>query len=292
MTKTEDLSPKGWAIRLTQILNAVGDDNRFPLNISDLAKDYSHQRFGKDAITMVKGKPLDGFEGALAKAPSHKNGWGIIYNSGIRSPGRILYTQAHEFGHYLLHREKYPEGLQCGEDDTLKWDSELGQIEYEANVFAAWLLMPLDDYRQKIPPDAKPSISDLGHCADRYGVSLTAATLRWLEYTSRRALIVVSRDGFILWSKPSLSALKTHAFIRTKNVAPKAVPASSLAAASSIAESQRNHDAGVWFKEPCEEHALRSDSFDLTISLIHLEESNVEANFDEWKSRYPTKPFR
>ena len=289
MTKTsEQIGAKAWAIRLTQILNVVGDDNRFPINVADFSMGYSRQRFGNDAITLVKGVPLDGFEGALAKAPSHKLGWGILYNSAIRSPGRILYTQAHEFGHYLLHREKYPDGLQCGEDDTLKWDSELGQIEYEANVFAAWLLMPFDDLRRIIPGDAKPTIQDIGRSAERYGVSLTAAALRWLEYTARRSVLVVSRDGFILWSKPSKSALKTRAFIRTKNLPPRPVPESSLAASSLTLESQRLHNSGVWFNEPCEEHVLRSDQFDLTISLIHLEDADSADHFKELSSREPT----
>ena len=34
----------------------------------------------------------------------------------------------------------------------------------------------------------------LGHCAERYDVSLTAAILKWLSYTDEKAIVVMSRD--------------------------------------------------------------------------------------------------
>jgi hypothetical protein len=50
---------------------------------------------------------------------------------------------------------------------------------------------------------AKADLDIISHCADRYRVSLIAALLRWPEYTERRAVLVVSRDGFILWGRSS-----------------------------------------------------------------------------------------
>lgn len=44
----------------------------------------------------------------------------------------------------------YPNGFRCGDQDVVRWDSQYGQIEHQANVFAANLLMPLDDYRRQI----------------------------------------------------------------------------------------------------------------------------------------------
>src|SRR5581483_377096 len=83
----------------------------------------------------------------------------------------------------------------CGEQDVVRWDSEYGQVEHQANVFAANFLMPLDDFRRQIAPNAKVDLDMISHCADRYRVSLIAATLRWLSYTQKRAVLVVSRDG-------------------------------------------------------------------------------------------------
>jgi len=114
-----------------------------------------------------------------------------------RRKRRLRFTIAHEFGHYLLHRKKYPDGIQSSEADV---DGRTKiQVEREANEFASWLLMPLDDFRKQASPKDKPDFDVLGNCADRYEVSLVATILRWLQYTERRALLVTSVDGFVKW---------------------------------------------------------------------------------------------
>ena len=117
---------------------------------SRIAREYTAQRFPGDAITLAEGADLPGFDGALYRAPAGKSGWGIVYNNALASPGRINFTLAHEFGHYLLHRADHPNGIRCSEQDVVRWDSAYGQIEHQANLFAATLLMPLDDFRRQI----------------------------------------------------------------------------------------------------------------------------------------------
>lgn len=273
---TENFSPQRWANTLTQLLNSVhgASSERFPVQVPELAKEYSRQRFPDDPVSLIVGNNLPTFDGALYKAPPGKKGWGIIYNSAIASPGRINFTIAHEFGHYLLHRLRFPEGLECGQQDIMRWDSEYRQIEIQANEFAAGLLMPLDDFRRQIDPRAKPTLDDIGGCAERYGVSLLSAALRWLQSTERRSVLVVSREGFILWARSSATALRTQAFFKIVGRPPIPVPTSSLAAQPELLEKSRgemSHDGGTWFSEPCEEIVLASDKYDFTISLLHLE---------------------
>ncbi len=265
------MTPERWAHRLSHVLNSVLGADRFPVQVAQFAREYSHQVFPKDPVSAVLGDDLPGFDGALMKAPPGHIGWGIIYNDRIASPGRINFTLAHEFGHYLLHRTQFPDGLQCGEQDVVRWDSAYRQIEHQANVFAATFLMPLDDYRKQIPPDARIDLDMLGACADRYRVSLIAATLRWLEYTHRRAVLVIARDGYILWARASRSALKSGAFFRTSGP-PIAIPPQSLAA-NALRDSTRSPtelDAGVWFAEPCSEMVVFSEAYDFTISVLQL----------------------
>lgn len=283
---TENFSPQRWANTLTLLLNSVhaAAAERFPVQVPDLAKEYSRHRFPDDPVALVLGESLPGFDGALYKAPPGKKGWGIIYNSRVASPGRVNFTVAHEFGHYLLHRMQFPDGIECAPQDMMRWDSEYRQMEAQANDFAASLLMPLDDFRRQIDARAKPTLDDLGGCAQRYGVSLVAATLRWLQYTERRAVMVVSRDGFILWARSSTAALRTRAYFKTAGRPALAVPASSLAAKRELLEKSRGqmtHDGNVWFAEPCEEIALVSDQYDFTISLLHLERMIRLNRFDE-----------
>jgi len=274
MMASENLTPQKWAFRLTHILNTVQSvEARFPVDVKTLAKDFSHDLYPDDPITLVKGGDLPKFEGGLFAAPPGKKGWGIIYNNSMDSPGRINFTLAHEFGHYLLHRNDYPEGIQCGEQDMVKWDSEYGIIEQQANVFAANLLMPLDDFRAQIAAKAKVSFDEISHCADRYSVSLIAATLRWIQYTERQALLVVAREGLILWARSSPSAYKAGIFYKTSGRPPIPVPTGSLASGSFSGVDRRAPFAigeGVWHTDPCEEMVIFSDSYDFTISVVQF----------------------
>jgi hypothetical protein len=281
---TDKKTPQQWAFQLTHILNAYANgQDRFPVNVKAIAKDFSHHKYPDDPITKVKGASLPRFDGGLFKAPGGRNEWGIIYNSSMRSKGRINYTLAHEFGHYLLHRLDYPDGIECGEQDMVRWDSAYGQIEHEANVFAANLLMPLDDYRKQIDPKTIIDLDIIGHCADRYEVSLMAAILRWIEYTERRAVLVVSRDGFILWARSSKAAFRTGIYFKTSNRSPIPIPQEALASGLITPESQRQGitlPPNVWFEESCDEMVVFSGLYDFTISVLQLENNNA---------RYPHK---
>src|SRR5690606_23003086 len=216
-----------------------------------------------------------GFEGCLTKAPKEKKGWGIIYNNKMHSKGRIRFTLAHELGHYLLHRAQFPDGIQCGEQDFLRWESEYAQIEHQANVFAANLLMPLDDFRNQIDDKSKADLSILSACAERYGVSLMAAILRWIEYTERRVILVVSRSGFILWARSSKSAMRTGAFFRTIDSSPIEVPNGSPASRKMAILDQSlivNHSEKTWLEyEACVEEIIISEQYDFSVSLLHLQ---------------------
>jgi len=272
---TDKMTPQKWAFQITHILNAYANEHeRFPVDVKAIAKDYSHHKYPDDPITKIKGASLPRFDGGLFKAPVGKKGWGIIYNSSMKSKGRINYTLAHEFGHYLLHRLDYPDGIECGEQDIVRWDSTFGKIEHEANVFAANLLMPLDDYRKQIDPKTVVDLDMVGHCADRYEVSLIAAVLRWIEYTERRAVLVVSRDGYILWARSSKAAFRSGIYFKTANCCPVAVPNGSLASGKITSKNQRQGvelSPGIWFDESCKEMVVFSELYDFTISVIQLE---------------------
>jgi hypothetical protein len=273
-------SPERWAYEITHVLNAVLGAEHFPINVRAVAQEYSAQKFPGDPIARIVGDNLPGFDGALYKAPQGKKGWAIFYNNAIRSTGRINFTLGHEFGHYLLHRLAYPDGIRCGEQDFVQWDSAYGQIEHQANVFAANLLMPLDDFRRQVAPSSKIDLDLISHCSDRYRVSLIAATLRWLSFTEKRAVLVVSRDGYILWSRSSTPALKTGAYFRT-SAGPIAIPTASLAAQRLAAEirATKDHEAGIWFPEPLSEMTIFSEQYDFATSLLLL--PNDPPPFDE-----------
>tara|TARA_R110002072_G_scaffold5527_1_gene35275 strand:- start:1175 stop:1993 length:819 start_codon:yes stop_codon:yes gene_type:complete len=270
---TEEDSPQKWAFKLTHILNTCFGHDHFPIDVSEIAKGFSQDLYPKDPIIRVQGDDISGLEGCLIKAPEPMKGWGIIYNDAVTSEGRINFTLAHEFGHYLQHRRKYPEGLRCGEEDLYRWDSEYGQVEHQANIFASNFLMPLDDYREHLLPGAKADLEQVSDMADRYGVSLTAAALRWIDYTEKPAILILSRDGFLLWAKSSSEAYRNGYFLRSKQqIIP--VPNGSLTHELTKHGTQRlegTHSKETrWGDWRCLEHCLLSDQYDFAMTILHI----------------------
>lgn len=264
--------PTRWAADITGVLNRVQGNDHFPIRVAEVAREYSYQVFPEDPITLVQGASFSSFDGALLLDPKGEAGWGIFFNNAIESQGRINFTLAHEFGHYLIHRLTHPNGMRCSQQDVVRWESDYRQLESEANSFAAALLMPFDDYRRQIDSRSAVDLEAISHCANRYEVSLIAATRRWLEYTERRAVLVVSRDGFILWARSSEAALRTRVFFRTSK-GPVPIPDVSVAACRPLHQPPREgakHPPGVWFVEPCTEMAIFSENYDFTISLLQL----------------------
>ena len=267
-------TPQGWAIRLTQILSfhqAAHGLPRFPVDVAALAQDFSRQVFPDAPISMVGGLNLSkGVEGMLMPRPDGSGEWGIIYNESIRSAGRRNFTLAHELGHYLLHRQAHPGGLECTNRNMADWDEGRNRIEAEANTFASYLLMPLDDFRAQIKGRAI-DIDVMTELAERYAVSLTAAILKWMTITDKRAMIVVGKEGFIDWAWSSEPLIKSGIFYAARQTVIE-LPARSLAAQEVDADTGRHgerHEAGVWpGNEPVHEMTVFSPRNEMTISLL------------------------
>jgi hypothetical protein len=263
---------EGWATRVSHFVKGATEAlniPRFPIRIEAVAREYSKNLFPKEPITLVQGDTFDKFEGALVPSPSKNGEWGIFYNKGITSKGRINFTLAHEFGHFLLHRHLSGDPIYCSRSDMWEWDSAYAQMEAEANKFASMVLMPADDFREQTKEFRKPTLLRFEVLRVRYEVSLTAAVLKWLDLTPRRAMLVVSRDGFIDWARSSTALLKSGVFYRARKET-IAVPNSSLAAlgpSSGIFEVA--HAPGIWNdREPVFESVVFDEYRDLTLSLL------------------------
>ncbi len=267
-------TPEGWAIHLTKLVkmfHEVHGLDRFPINVSAIATDYSRQVFPEAPITKVEGLPMSkNFEGMLIPHPDGNGEWGIVYNNTITSEGRINFTLAHELGHYLLHRTLSPEGLQCSNRAMLDWKSERGQVEAQANTFASYLLMPLDDFRAQIRGQ-DITMDLMCRLSDRYKVSITAAILKWLGITDKRAMIVIGANGFIDWAWSSDPLIKSGIFYRARQqVVP--LPENSLAARQDMLvdnETGITHPKGVWLgREDVREMTIFSPRNEMSISLL------------------------
>lgn len=279
MSEPIRLRPLKEAARITQMLDLVLGVDRFdraPVDVIGLALEYSRQVAPESPIHEVVERNLPGCVGALVYGEARPRQWAIMYHVG-QSDGRRSFTVGHEFAHYLLHRQLIEQdggfdgGIFCDENSV---DRRGGVgIEQEADEFTAALLMPFHDFRRQQPAKARVDFDTLSRLAKRYGVSLTAVILRWLEYTETRAMMVVSNEGFAHWAKPSGSALKSGRFIRTKNTVYE-LPSEAFAARrdySDRALTGISQPAGVWFAESVHEMCFRSDRYDKEITVLQFE---------------------
>jgi len=302
---TEPKMPMAEANRISSMLNHVLGFERFPVQVDEVAQEYSRQCFKDSPIDRIQGENLDCFEGML-KANKSRSRWLILYNDGVGSEGRKRFTIAHEFGHYILHRHQQ-DIFECGDGDIETGDNNERDIEAEADLFASTLLMPLDDFRRQV--DGQPISFDLlGHCANHYGVSLTAAALRWTEIAPKRAVLVASRDDHMLWAKSNMEALKSGAYFATRRNTIE-LPSDALAHSHNAFDMADNRTgrAQSWFsREPSSmqitEMTRAAGHYDYTLTLLlmsdaewqrpqHDDEEAEEDTFDRFirNGQYPVR---
>jgi len=279
-------SPQNEANRLSTLLRHVLGEDRFPIDVEALAREVSQNN--PDPIGKVVGGDLPGFEGML-RPHSKRPEWHIVYNEDPRYRGRVRFTIAHEFGHYQLHRPTLTDGdyangslqldtgFNCKPLRSNSWQDEERQREEEADTFASFLLMPLDDYRAQVDGQ-EMTVDLLNHVTDRYGVSLIAACRKWIDFTEKRAAMVVAREGIALWGRASNAALKSGIFIRSG----MQIPEEALAA---IGADERGFTSdrpiarpeGVWRfsrgSESVRELAMVSEFLDMSLTILQFEDS-------------------
>ncbi len=285
MSPPERKSPRRAANDLTVLLRTVLGEDRFPVDVEALAREVSRNH--EDPIATIRGVDIPGFEGML-RARKRKPGWHILYSTQPRYRGRERFTLAHEFGHYMLHRRRLTAGdysngelaenldFRCLPLQADRWDPAEKQREEEADTFASYLLMPIDDYRNQV--DGHDMTRDLlSHITDRYGVSLLAAVRKWIEFTSSRAAMVVARDGFALWGRASASAYRTGIFVPSG----MAIPDGSVAATPPASRNEESDDpvvlpVGVWTfsrgSELTRELTIFSARLDISVSILQFDD--------------------
>lgn len=294
MTESGRKAPRRAANDLTVLLRTVLGEDRFPVDVVALALEVSRNQ--EDPITTIRGVEIDGFEGML-RANRKKPSWQILYNTQPRYRGRERFTLAHEFGHYILHRRpltadhyrgrELPDGFdfECLPLQANNWKDAEKEREEEADTFASYLLMPIDDYREQVKRE-EMSRSLLDHVTDRYGVSLLAAVRKWIEFSDMPVAMVVARDGYALWGRASTAAYNGGVFIRSG----MPIPEGSIAAqgaASQHADSDRSValPTGTWTfscgAPPVRELTIFSERLGISVSLLHFEKGADGAAFDD-----------
>ena len=267
-------TPGTAAIRLTHWLDAAeaAGLQRFPVEVSQLALHVGQELKWPDPIITVAPADIASFEGGLF--PVDGQGWALLYNKALKSSGRVRFTQAHELGHYLLHRLSQT-AFECSQADMVHWGPDQRAIEAEADDFASNLLMPMKQFRAATSVVAI-DFDILSDASTKFGVSLTAASLRWIRSTDQSAILVLSRDGFMDWSVSSDKARSNGAFFKTKGRAVE-LPEGSIAADETVefCRAGERKSLKTWFEHAHSDAVVREtklvcDNYDYTLSMLHL----------------------
>lgn len=123
-----------------QVIKTMGEI-RLPIMVEDMARSYGLK---------VTAYPLeDNVSGVLII----EDGSGIIGFNQTESRVRRRFTIAHEFGHYILHKDKsnlFVDKMFRASKDHVAYKGSKFRYEQEANEFAAALLMPEPVVREKV----------------------------------------------------------------------------------------------------------------------------------------------
>ena len=135
---------------------------------------------------------------------SPEGGGGIFLAAGQDS-GRWRFSVAHELGHYHIPTHAQTGNtLSCADADLRARDSDRKTMEWEANDFAAELLMPRTLFANDIAMrDVSFHTTEWLASKEMYDVSRTAAAWRLIQTTRDAAALIVSVDGRVQWSARS-----------------------------------------------------------------------------------------
>lgn len=143
-----------------------------------------------------------------------------------QNPHRKRFSITHEIGHLELHSHKTKSFL-CTNQDMNQWGNNAGDIEMEANEFAAALLLPERFFSELCLRDA-PTFKFITELATKFDVSLTATSLRYLRFCNEPCAIVYSQDGYIRWFRRSRDFEDLGLFVNIREKVDEASIASSL----------------------------------------------------------------
>lgn len=141
-------------------------------------------------------------DGAAARLVVRGDRSVITCSESIEHSGRRRFAVAHELGHLRLHAAKSNLN-QCVRGD---FEERLGaaatgaDLEAQASRFASALLMP----RRLFGPACEresPSLEIVRDLASRFGTSLTASALRYIDFCKEGCAVVWSEDNRIRWYK-------------------------------------------------------------------------------------------
>lgn len=195
-----DLDGAGSPMALVSKIMKVETELRAPIPIEDLARQLDIEK-----ITALE---TEGFEGGLLTDENRQFGI-ILVDEGV-TEGRRRFTIGHELAHFLIisHVPVTPGKFLCSRRDMLQWSEKettrYARMEFEANEFAALILMPPPLLRKHIGGRA-PNLADIEKISKDFIVSKDAAARAYSRCHHENIALAVAKDGKILRYYPGVN---------------------------------------------------------------------------------------
>lgn len=142
----------------------------------------------------VRYAPLRGMDGCLIR----EGGSAVItVRSSLRFEGQKRFVIAHELGHFFLH----PHTRQIetvDKEQANNWSEKQETEEYEANLFAAELLMPRTLFAPR-GAGQEPSFQLIESLAKEFSTTLTATAVQFVRTTQEECALVSAADRHRKW---------------------------------------------------------------------------------------------
>ncbi len=251
------------ALLAHEILRQYGISDPDPINLDAICFDNG---------VLVIDEPLNG---ALARLIRNGKNKAIVrVSNGILEIGQRRFAIAHEFGHFILHPEKNQLSF-CEKKELLFWYQGLPLEEQEANAFAVELLMPDFLFEPRCIGE-NPTIAAIRKLSTEFSTSLTATTLRFLDFTRHVCAAIFSVHGRVKWFRECenfpLQLLESGTLVDSGSVAGR------LFAGHLDTEGSLQVPLETWIEDPMfsqsftiREDAVHLKSYNTVISLISIE---------------------
>jgi Zn-dependent peptidase ImmA (M78 family) len=203
--------------------------------------------------------------GSQARIISTNNYSKITVNTSLTYKNQKRFAQAHELGHFELHRGNR---IICDNEKSFVAYHQKGGQELEANEFASELLMPLKSFKQFV--SNKPFDVDLiKQAAEYYETSITSTSIRYAEYGDEHIAVVFSTEGKINWVR--INERFPLQFIRVGLKVPSTSAVSDYYKSKSISKTAVVVNPLAWFCEDFNiEHYAKAKLFEQVFPIESL----------------------
>lgn len=197
-----------------------------------------------------------------------ENGNSYIVLKESLNEERKKFTIAHELGHFCI---PWHSDLIFGCDiKEMDYKNDYAPRENEANLFAAELLMPTEEFRRNFT--GKISYAMVSKLANIFGVSFQATLNRCIDLANEDCIVICSMNRYIKWFKATEDF---PLYLNRKKV-------SEMSGADELFDLQIfqtktiKEPGYIWFADAddkdIEEESIAFPTYNEVISIIHLKD--------------------